>query len=166
MPYPSLEKSQHKKVRLIFEHDWLDIQRGLDDAYYGTGQTFDAEGSPTSRAADGWKHDVSHAWIGFDKAATLALSNALFNRLTAIIWHCNRVIFHEENLKLSADEKIDAKRYDEIYDDSDPPVMIQRKTTLSRDALKTERTADSVELNRVLKEFTDLGYKLNIDGTD
>jgi hypothetical protein len=60
----------------------------LDDCYYGTPQY---NGDPTpenfiGRAADGWKHDVSHPFLGtFDKQATPALSKLAFDILHGIM---------------------------------------------------------------------------------
>jgi len=101
-PYPPRRNVQWQTVRDKVDEKFLDLARRLDDSYYGTALGLDSEGSATSRAADGWKHGVSHPFISgpntYDVQPTPGESQILFDKLHGVIWQHHTIASVDQNI--------------------------------------------------------------------
>lgn len=105
-----------ERLREIVDPRFNAAHDALSDAYYGTLQ-FDGQGIYIGRAADGWKHDVSHpVTLGgqdFDKDSDPTLSKALFDRVHGHIFDLLRKERLITNNNLPAQDRYPLDEIDE-----------------------------------------------------
>ena len=155
MPYPSLARVQYSSVRQKVDHAFIDKSRALDEAFYGTGLTFDQEGSPTSRAEDGWRHGVSHPFNSgvrvYDKGVNLRKSLEQFNKLGGAIWLHHEIAVIDQNIA-------DGKPYGEIDEvledvelarDPDSPDVVRTREVITSRKVRNNTTLDVLRADNI-----------------
>ena len=155
-PHPSLSGAQWATVREQVDTRFLDLVRSLEDSYYGTALTWDADGSARTRSLDGWRHGVSHPFVSGAKVYDVQLTNellnieetkTLFDKLHGLIWQHHTVAMVDQNIA-------DGKPY-ALMDDETVEQEISRKPGQAPDEERSRVTKLSRK-NEAEKRIDDL----------
>lgn len=122
----NFDNIQFEALRLTLDANLNALHDELSVAYY-----------------DHWRQGRSQAFQGFDVQATLRESKELFDRLHGLIFAHYDKLFHEANLALPLQERIDEEKYDivrgggELSSDS----ILYRKSERAATAIATLKAA-------------------------
>ena len=177
---------QFESLRLVIDAAFNTFSDELEEAYYGNRL---ADGSLDK--TQGWRAGVSKPFRGFNKRATPALSQALFEKIQGALNQIYTLVLHDQNVtqglpfsrsdydkdlpSRAADDIVDAARrarrvlttqekidLDDALTSLAPVKVIEDR----RASLNTLRTDDLAVFNMLQTWATSQGFNIDPDRTD
>ena len=177
---------QFESLRLVIDASFNTFSDELEEAFYGNRQ---ADGSLDKTT--GWRAGVSKPFRGFNKRATPALSQALFEKIQGALHQIYMLVLHDENVtqglpfsRSDYDKDLPSRAADDIVDAARQARRVltsQERTDLDaaltsatpvkviedrRTALKGLRTNDLAVFNMLQTWATSQSFNIDPDRTD